>query len=502
MSASTVATKIRRMIMHTRGKRGSALVLVLIASVFLIVLTSGAYQYFKMNARTQTWARDRIQAKLTAEAGINLATHKLVAGASLPSGNLPQDILGGENSFFDLPGDMGSVYATVDPSDINSEVTSANAYRIRCIAAVPGTTIETYGMESIVMPENLARFSVFMDDPSTNGYYADGYRFDGPFYANGPVRVISYSTSSDNDPFFYTFRLTSDYYLSIGSTHRTTPAVGNLQMRPYNRLSMGAPYFELGVDTIPFGADELNWQGVKNAATADGLLLARDSVPNGARLVLKGDTLFVKKNSTAVLDTFFLGDMDNPVVWIDNDPGDHFYLRGDQTQGLGMALTIGCIGDVYMSGPLEYANKDLEDPDNEILLGVMTVRGDLVIADAPDVLPDPAWLGPMGGECYQIRTDDDFSYYAVIVALEGNLIAEKYNQPPGPKEFRVVGGYMIQEEGYTSTSGAGFNIGVLFDPRLLFMHPPFFPTTANWNTTMWAEHPDFTVQDVSSPSPY
>ncbi|MCD6587100.1 MAG: hypothetical protein J7K88_00960, partial [Candidatus Fermentibacteraceae bacterium] len=249
--------------MYTSNRNGSALVLVLVASVFLIILTAGAYQYFKMNADTQIWAKDRIQAKLTAEAGINLATHMLVSGASLPPGTAPQDILGTEVSFFDLPGDMGAVYATVDPSDANEQVTSANAYKIRCIATVPGRTMDTYGMESILMPENLARFSVFMDNPSTGGYYGDGYRFDGPFYANGPVNVQSSSPTHDNDPFFYTFRLTSDYYVTSGGTHVTTPATGNLQMRPYNRLSMGAPYFELGIDPIPFGAGELDWQGVR-----------------------------------------------------------------------------------------------------------------------------------------------------------------------------------------------------------------------------------------------
>lgn len=480
--------------MNTLNNKGSALVLVLVASMFLIILTAGAYRYFQTNVDTQIWTRDRIQAKLSAEAGVNLATHMLIAGASLPSDSTPQPILGTEATPFVLPGGMGTVYASVDPSNHNDEVTSANAYMIRCISFVPGISLETFGMASIIMPENLARFSVFMDNPSTSGYYGDGYRFDGPFYANGPVRVMSSSATHENDPFFYSFTLTSDYYLASGSAHQTTPTDGgNLEMRPYHRLCLGAPYFELGVDPIPFGSGELDWQGVKAAATSDGLFLDAADVPNGSRMVLKGDTLFVKKSITATLDTYPLGDLDNPVVWIDNAPGDIAFLRGSHVQGLDMALTVGMMGSFYMSGPLPYENEDLQDIDNKNLLGLMSVNGDMIIAEDPEV-EEPGW----GGESFQIATDDSVKYSAVLVSLDGALEAENYSMPDPVVEFQIVGGYMIQDEGYTSTGSKGFNMGVYFDPRLLYMHPPFFPTTANWHTSMWLERPHMIVSDVTN----
>lgn len=489
--------------MKTPNRRGSALVLVLIASMFLIILTAGAFRYFQTNADTQIFTEDRIQAKLSAEAGINLATHMLIAGASLPSDYAATPILGTEETPYDLPGNMGTVFVTVDPSNDNSQIVTANAFMLRSIAFVSGTTVETYGMESIIMPENLARFSVFMDDPSGNGYYGDGYRFDGPFYANGPINIYSSSPTHENDVFFYSFSLTSDYYVygtSSGGSHETTPAAGNLEMRPYHRLCLGPPYFELGVDPIPFGSGELDWQGVKSAATADGLLLsglAGGDVPSGSRLALKGDTLFVKKTAASIPVAYYLGDMDNPVVWIENTAADSVFLRGHQFQGFDMALTIGTEGSIYMSGPLIYENIDLMDPDNENLLGLMSVYGDMIIADAPDVLPDLAW----GEECYQIATEDTLSYYAVLVALDGVLKAEKYWEPDPVVEFLIVGGYMIQDEGYTSTGSKGFNMGVYFDPRLLYMHPPFFPTTANWHTAMWGDRADMRVNDVSTGIP-
>ena len=433
------------------------------------------------------WTRDRIQAKLSAEAGVNLATHMLVAGAELPVGIAPTPILGTPGAYEDLPGGMGSVYVTVDPNNDNTIVTNANAFMIRCIANVPGTTRETYGMNAIVMPENLARFSVFMDDPSTDGYYADGYRFDGPFYANGPICIYSSSPTHENDPFFYSLQLTSDYYVygtGAGGSHETTPAAGNLQMQPYNRLLMGPPYFEMGADPIPFGPDELNWEGIRTAARNGGLeLIVPTDITDGSRMILRGDsTLTIMYDEYGAETVYDLSTLDKPAIWIEN-PGERVYLRGDTSDPFDMALTIGMMGDLYMSGDLTYANRDLEDPDNRIILGLLSVYGDMIIADDPDS-PEPAWAG------YEINTNSSFEYDAVLVSLDGQLKAEIYSQPATQCQFLLLGGYMIQEEGYTGTPTAGFDISVYFDPRLLTMHPPFFPTTANWNNVMFDDVPD------------
>ncbi len=471
--------------------------LVVVAAIFLIILTGALYTYLKNNVDTQIWTRDRMQARFSAEAAINLATHMLVSGASLPDTLAPTPILGTMSSFETCPGAMGSAFVTVDPNDSNYVVTSANAFMLRCIAEVQGSTTETYGMEAVVMPENLARFSVFMDDPSTDGYYADGYRFDGPFYANGPVCIYSSSPTHQNDPLLHSLQLTSDYYIygtGAGGSHETTPAAGNLQMQPYNRLMMGSPYFELGIEPIPFGSDELDWEGVRTAAQNGGLVL---DLEDGARIRLEGDsTMVVRRTAGGADETYDLATLDNPVVWIANEDDERVYLSGDQFPTWDMSLTIGLMGSLYMSGPLLYANREFEDPDNKVILGLMCVRGDLIIADDPDG-PEPGWEG------FQIFTDVSFEFDAVIVTLDGVLEAEKYWEPlPAPgtskcAQFTLLGGYMIQEEGYTGTSsGQGFDISVWFDPRLLTMHPPYFPTTANWNTVMWSDRPDMTPEDV------
>jgi hypothetical protein len=482
------------MTMYKTGKRGSSLVLVLIAATFLIILTGALYTYLKSNVDTQIWTRDMIQAKFSAEAGLNLATHMLVVGAELPSMFTPQPILGTPLTFADLPGGMGSVFVSVDPNDDNEQITSANAYLLRCIAEVPGESVEFYGMEAIVMPENLARFSVFMDDPSLDGYYGDGYRFDGPFYANGPVCIYSSSATHENDPFFYSLHLTSTYYVygqNSGGSHETTPAAGNLQMQPYNRLMMGAPYFELGIDPIPFGPDELDWEGVRNAAQNGGLNLTTAEVRNGSRLLLTDSLLTVKYERYGAETVYDLSSLTNPVVWIENGNNDRVYLKGHNGRPFDMALTIGMMGDLYMAGDLKYANRDLEDPENDNLLGLMTVYGDILIADDVNGTGEvPGWVG------FEIATHQSFEYDAVLVSLSGVLEAENHRMPLKKAEFLLLGGYMIQEEGYTGTPSEGFDISVYFDPRLLSRHPPFFPTTANWLNIMWRDKPNITVRDV------
>ena len=471
--------------------------LVVISAIFLIILTGGLYTYVKSNVSTQIWTRDRMQAKYTAEAGVNLATHMVVAGAALPTiTHPPTPMLGTVASPEVLPNGMGSVFVTVDPNINNDEIISANAYMFNCVAFAPGDTEESYGLRVVVTPLNLARFSVFMDDPSLDGAYVDGYRFDGPLYANGPIRVISTSSTHENDPFFYSFELTSDFYISDwGNTHATGPASGNLEMRPFERLSLGAPYFELGVEPIPFGADEINWQGVRSAAITDGLYFGMGTVADGTRIRVVGNTLEMKQGPTAAIETFPLDSLENPVVWIDNGDNENIYIRGhgDISMGMDSALTIGMNGNLYLAGNLLYSNPDPEDPDNDCIVGLMTVQGDILLADDRSDPDSTDWGG------FSVDTKTAFEVDAVLLALEGNLEAEDYHYPLfGPFPFTLMGGYMVQEEGYTSGGNTGFDISVYFDPRLLSMHPPFFPTTANWNTTMWAEVPEMTKEDVAT----
>ena len=59
-----------------------------------------------------------------------------------------------------------------------------------------------------------------------------------------------------------------------------------------------------------------------------------------------------------------------------------------------------------------------------------------------------------------------------------------------------MGGYMVQTEGYTGTGSAGYDMQVHFDPRLMTMHPPFFPNNGRWHVLWWAEKPLMGIDDM------
>ena len=96
--------------MKRNNKRGSALILVMIAAVVLIILVGAVYTLFESSVRLQLWAKERIQARFTAEAGANLAVYMIMGGADVPQGAechriLPDSSL--TDDWIDLGGELG-----------------------------------------------------------------------------------------------------------------------------------------------------------------------------------------------------------------------------------------------------------------------------------------------------------------------------------------------------------------------------------------------------------
>ncbi len=492
------------------GTRGAALALVVIFGLVLSILAAAVFTLFKSNTASHLYVRDRIQARYSAEAGVNLAVHMILGGASVPADTFPVQFLPEPpaTGYYDMPGDdLGEVIVVVDPSDANAQIATANAYGVRALSRVGhADTTYTYGMETMVLPENFARFATFLGDPPLNGYYGDGYRFDGPFFANGPVCLWSSSATTTNDIWFYRFSLASDYYIygtSGPGIQATTPVYGNLTIQPPERMLLGEPYFELGVDPIPFGPDEVNWQDARDAAIAGGLYFGPGVLPSNARLILKGDslsladTLLVKVNSGAAVQRHVLTGLSNPVIWIDNNAADNIYLKSMppyspwsdpiNPQGLNMPLTIGCNGSIYAYGPLQYHDRDLLDPHNTTMLGLIIVYGDFVMAHDPQNTGGTDWPDAI----WQIVTNGDVEYDCTMMVLSGEFVAQNYQYPQPIKDFMIVGGYIVYSEGYTTWGNiGGYDTVIYYDTRLMSMHPPFFPQTGRWDTAYWEELPE------------
>ena len=306
-------------------------------------------------------------------------------------------------------------------------------------------------------------YNIFFASPSTDGAYCDGYYFGGPFRANGAIRLVSSSPGRDNDPYFYSFTLSSDHYLYGwgAGVQCTTPQYENLWIEPYEMMEQGPPWFNLGIDPLPFGADQVEWQVVRAAAMSYGLYLTSTDVPDGSRILLEDGQISVKTDEYSAAVVYSFAGLDEPVVWIENGVNDMFYLKGHpDSQGLADELTIGSIGSTYFAGPLEY------NGDTPGMLGLISVYGDGCIADKPSVDWDPP---------YEIGTDSDLTYSASILLLDGVFEAENYTEPTPQVDFILYGGIQMQQEGYTGTMNSGFLICWDYDERLFNQSPPLYP---------------------------
>lgn len=319
-------------------------------------------------------------------------------------------------------------------------------------------------------------YNYFHDEPALNGFYVDGHYFGGPFRVNGPVRLYSSSPGRDNDPYFYSLTLSSDYYLYGSSTVQVSvPHYENLWIEPYEMMEQGAPWFNLGVDPLPFGATSVEWQTVRAAAISYGLFLTDTEVPDGSRILIEDGQLSVKTSESSQPVVYTLSGLSENVVWIDNSPGDKIFLKGHpDSQGFSEELTIGTEGDIYFAGPLEY-NGAIEG-----MLGLISVYGDGVIAHTPSYTD---WEVP-----YQIETEESFVYSASILLLEGKLYSENYFEPNPIVDFTLYGGIQMREEGYTSTGSSGFDLNFEYDERLFNQCPPWYP--------------QYETSSVESSSPY
>ncbi len=248
--------------MKMNNKRGSALVLVMISAVVLTILVGAVYILFESNVRSQQWARERIQARFTAEAGANLAIYMIMGGADVPQGTEPVRFLPDpalSDDWIDLGGELGWVQAWVDPHDENDQISAANAYEVRVLSKVISEDQSySYCIGTMILPRNFATYATFLNDGGggSGGYYADGYRFDGPFHTNTSVNIGSFTGGRDNDPWFYTLSIVEDVYYCVNAGYMATTAiqVGTLWIEPYEKMVMGEPYIAFGVDPIPFGS--------------------------------------------------------------------------------------------------------------------------------------------------------------------------------------------------------------------------------------------------------
>lgn len=202
----------------------------------------------------------------------------------------------------------------------------------------------------------------------------------------------------------------------------------------------------------------------RSAAQDGGLYL--EDVADGARVLLGNDSLYLKESIAGEAQAFCLSTLDEPVVWIENQPDDDLCIKGHPgREGLEGPLMIGTQGSIWPMGPLAYAE------GSEGMLGLLSVHGNGVIADDPDDNSVYDWPAP-----WDIETMEDFTFSCSMILLSGEFRAEKYWEPSPQVELDLHGGFQIDHWGYTSLSGSGFDADVVYDERLFDESPPWYPS--------------------------
>ena len=306
------------------------------------------------------------------------------------------------------------------------------------------------------------------------GYFGDGTVIDGPVRYNGTPKITSNTPGRDNDPWFYSFTTSADSFLTMLADTTVWilaadphPEGTNLWIEPYELMSQGPPWFNLGADPIPFGQDSVDWETVYTTAQNSGLFY--EDLLSGTRIVLEADSIHLKQTVDSPIESYCVSDMEEPVVWLDNGPIDRVYIRSidqDSGSGLSVPLTIGCNGHVYVIGDILY------QPMTGGMLGMVVKNGDMLIADTPG--SDP-WTG-----IWKIETEKEMVCSGSFLLLEGMFFAENAWEPNPAVDFTVLGGLQTVEIYITAIIAAGDTMGYFlkneFDSRFFTSSPPFYPT--------------------------
>jgi hypothetical protein len=310
-------------------------------------------------------------------------------------------------------------------------------------------------------------FATFYGQGILGGYFGDGFVCEGPFWANEAICLYSTSSSGENDPWFYSLTLAAGYYYysqGSASNPQTTPIYGNLTIQPIEFMMQGPPWFVLDADPITFGSDSVDWQSVRNAALNGGLFL--EGLPDGTRLLLSADSLLVKTSDAAEPAAYCLDKLSDPVVWIENAAPGIIFLKGLPGDTLRRQLTVGMNGNLYVAGPLLAA----EAGEDQGMLGVVAVYGDIVVANDPENTREADWPPP-----WDIQTNGDFTYAASMLSCDGAIFAQNPMLPSPIIDLIIRGSIQTAQEGITESAVSGIRITRSYDWRLTSTHPPYYP---------------------------
>jgi len=149
-------------------------------------------------------------------------------------------------------------------------------------------------------------------------------------------------------------------------------------------------------------------------------------------------------------------------------------VNGRVTLGAGGTTGSNTRGNIFLDNDLVYEQNPLLGPSDDVC-GLVAENNILITSNTDN-------------------NANDFNLHASCFSRSGGFTAEKYSSRGVEGRIKLLGGIQQNKRGAVGTfSGTppvlqnGFLKNYLYDDRLMFDAPPFFPTTGNYEIVSWFE---------------
>ncbi|MBD3369212.1 hypothetical protein GF402_02485 [Candidatus Fermentibacteria bacterium] len=454
--------------------RGVALAIVIIFGFVLAVLATVVLVFFQSNVSSYSFVKNRLKARIAAEAGAMLALHILEQDYdSAPQSGTPFHLPGDSAQWVRLPESEDLAWVVVDPCNRNRE-DNLGAVEIRSRGMAGGMS------RDVVMracPDYASRYALMVDGDVLD-FFEDGRVVDGPVHANGRIEFSSLTPDSTNDPRVHAVSTTADggFYLEgMGRIERPHPPGSNLWVRPYSHHVLGRPYWNDAVPEADFDRMVEYYRRLEHNAAVDGT-----QITGGGRLLLDGDIALFKGGPAEPADTIPIAELD--VLFVRNGSSPLYVKTLSEPSE---PLSIVSNGSIYIAGLIETSSVSVGGP-----LALIAMR-DVRVARDPEAYGQPDWPNP-----WNIDTDRGLLVKAVVAALGGSLEAEDPSHPNPSGRLSLVGGLIQRRFGILGIAGHGYELSISYDQVLASTRPPFFPSLGRWHMLSWEQDPDYGGRDI------
>jgi hypothetical protein len=420
----------------TARRTGYVLIISYLVTTALTVWTFVSFQRSLIELR----AADRFslggQAFQMAESGIDRGLRWMNTQPSPPSGIQAFDPFGGQ-----ICADAecsASYQVTIDPDD-NNPTSYFDTYVIRAVGQTNRIPVSRQ-VELVVRTESFSQFAYFTHvETTTSGapvWFISSDYVDGRVHTNGRLNISG--TPTFDGP--VASAATSINYKNGGAPVDQPKFNGG--------LNLGAKEIQLPTTVSP----------LRVAAASSGLWLEGNTT-----ITLMDDGTIEVTNAAAGWSQQTMPVPPNGAVFVNQgNVSVSGTLKGQ--------LTVGTSNDVILTGDTVYNSDPTNDPDSTDLLGLVAEKNIVVSKNAPN----------------------NMNVDAVMMALNESIYVEQWWTGPPKGVFKVVGGLVQYRRGPVGTFGktgklSGYNKQYIYDERLTNMSPPFFPTTTEYDETLWRE---------------